>query len=385
MKMPVILICLLICACKQNPITLNLKSIDFYSSPECEISYLSDIATDIEYIPLHVSGSGIMDVRITNDRYFVKNYFSEIECLDKKGRYLYKLSKNESAVDEYTSINDYDVTSNGKLLAVSTLQTIRIYEIDDTNFVFLKTIDVSKDILRPFTLRFIPGETKMLLSYNNLGTEPFIDILLNLEGHTLAVRSNYHMLKKRLEGEVFIRSIDYTYNNSLYCKESFNDTIYTIDKSDHIKPYLILDSQGQQFTQKIVARIQSGKIKNKLWDYFNIMNLSETSRYMIGLIIYKKTEFFRIYDKVLNKVYSFGSNSLYIKDNIAGGVDFTPQYCDGSKLYNCISISKLMDHVATEGFSNSEAIPEKKANLIKLVDSLKDSDSQILIVVTPKE
>jgi hypothetical protein len=66
-------------------------------------------------------------------------------------------------------------------------------------------------------------------------------------------------------------------------------------------------------------------------------------------------------------------------------VDFTPKYCDGNKLYNCISSSKLKDHVAGEGFLNTKAIPEKKANLIKLADSLQDSDSQILIVVTPKE
>ena len=62
-----------------------------------------------------------------------------------------------------------------------------------------------------------------------------------------------------------------------------------------------------------------------------------------------------------------------------------PQYCDGSKLYYWISASKLKDHVAGEVFLNSEATHEKKATLKKLVDSLQDKDSQILIVVTPKE
>jgi hypothetical protein len=106
---------------------------------------------------------------------------------------------------------------------------------------------------------------------------------------------------------------------------------------------------------------------------------------MIGLIIYRKTEFFRIYDKALNKYYSFGDNSLYIKDNIVSGVDFMPKYCDGSKLYYWISASKLRDHIVVEGFLNSEAMPEKNPSLKKLADYLQYPNSQVLIVVTPKE
>jgi hypothetical protein len=272
----------LICGCKQKPDTLNLNVIDFFSNPVSEISNLSEIATGIEYIPLQILGSGIMDLRITNDIYYIKNYSEEIECLDKNGRYLYKLSKKGNAADEYKSLHDYDVTSDGKLLAISTYKEIKIYENDGTDFNFLKSIDIIKDITIPFTLRFIPGETNLLLSYYNMGTAPFIDILLSLEGDTLAVRSDYHRLKRNLEGDIFLKNIHYEYNNALHFKEPFNDTIYTVDRSDNIRPYLVLDSHGQQFTHKIVARIQLGRSKKKLSDYFTIYTFSETIRYMIG-------------------------------------------------------------------------------------------------------
>jgi hypothetical protein len=385
MKRGIIIICILICGCNPKP-DRNLDVIDFYSNPGTEISNLCEIATDIEYIPLQISGIWMMDIRITKNRYYIKNYSDEIECLDKNGRYLYKLSKKGIAADEYISLSDYDVTSNGELLAISTFKAVKIYKDDGTDFVFLKSIDIAKDIILPFTVRFVPGETNLLLSYHNMGTEPFINILLNTEGDTLSLRPNYHRLKKSLGLSSFIWGINYKYNNALYFKEPINDTIYTVDKSDNIKPYLLLDSQGQQVTQKIVARMESGRSKKKRWDYFNIITLWETSRYIIGLIVYKKIEFIRVFDKALNNYYSFSNSTFYIKDNVAGGVDFMPLYCDGSKLYYWISTSKLKNHVSDEGFLNSEVCnPEKKADLKKLTDSLQDPDSQVLVVVTPKE
>lgn len=376
------IICILICCgCKQSPDTLNLYVIDFYSNPGSEISNLSEIAGDIEYIPLQISGSWIDEIRITDDRFYIKSNFENIECLDKNGRYLYKLSKKGTAADEYISLNNFDVNSDGKLLAIATYKAVKIYENTGTSFIFLRSIDINNQ----FTFSFVPGSNNLLLSNFNLGTEPFIDILVNPDGDTLAVRPNYHPLK-RGPGSIFpLMVIHYKYNNALHCKEMVNDTIYAVDIFNNIIPYLVLDSHGQQVSLKILARLQQGKNKKQLWDYFNIGSISETSRYLLCLIIYRKAEIFRIYDKTLNKYYSFSNSSLYLKDNIAGGVDFMPQYCDGSKLYYWISASKLKEHVAGEGFLNSEANPEKKENLKKLADSLQNPDSHILIVVTPKE
>jgi len=381
MKKEIIFIFILICGCKQRPGTVNLNRIDFYANPGIEISNLSEIATEIDYIPLQIKGSGISEIRITDDRYFVKNYSEEIECLDKNGRFLYKLSKKGNASDEYGSIPNYDVNSGGQLLALSTYKAIKIYENDGTGFVFLKSVDITN----PVTLSFVPGKINLLLSCINPGNIPFVDILINPEGDTLATRPNGNRLKKDLRPSIFLRGIQYKYDKSLFFKEPFNDTVYTVGMSDNISPYLVIDSHGKQITPGIVDRTQSGKSKKKLWDYFNIMFFSETSRYMIALIIFRKSESVRIYDKALSKYFSFSNSSLYIKDNINGGVDFTPKYCDGNKLYYWISASELIDHVAGGGFKNSEAIPERKAYLRKITDSLQDTDSQILIVVTPKE
>ena len=382
MKRALILICILICGCKQKPDTPNLNVIDFYSNPGTEISNLSDIATDIEYIPLQVSGACLADIRIIGDRYYIQNCSQEIECLDTNGRYLYKFSKKGDAADEYIALSYFDVNSDGNLLAIGTYKAIKIYEINDTGFVFLKSIDN----FNPCNFSFVPGKNNLLLSCDNLGTVPYIDILINPEGDTLDARSNYNRLKRELRPSIYTMSIHFKYNNALHFREPVNDTIYTVDSFDNIRPYLVLDSHGQQVTQKILTKTQSGKSTMERWNYFCIMKFSETSRYMIGLIIYRKAEFIRIYDKALNKYWSFANSSVYIKDNIAGGVDFMPLYCDGSKLYYWISASKLKEHVTGEGFLNSEVSnPEKKASLKKLADSLQDPDSQILIVVTPKD
>ena len=140
MKRGFILVCILIWGCNQKPDTLNLNVINFYSNPGTEISNLSEIATDIEYIPLQISGTCLADIRITGDRYYIQNCSQEIECLDTNGRYLHKFSKKGNATDEYIALSYFDVNSDGNLLAIGTYKAIKIYEINDTGFVFLKSI-----------------------------------------------------------------------------------------------------------------------------------------------------------------------------------------------------------------------------------------------------
>lgn len=60
----------------------------FYSDTGSEILNLSEIAAGIECISFQILSSGIMDIRITNDRNYINNYSGERECLDKKGRYI---------------------------------------------------------------------------------------------------------------------------------------------------------------------------------------------------------------------------------------------------------------------------------------------------------
>lgn len=76
----------------------------------------------------------------------------------------------------------------------------------------------------------------------------------------------------------------------------------------------------------------------------------------------------------------------------SGDPDFTQDvrflnvHCSGSKMFSLIDAITLKDHVQSETFADTKAkYPEKKEALIKLADSLKETDNPVLIVVTPKE
>ena len=376
---------IIILGCQQNSEFKAISSLDFFSEPYSNVNNLNQIAEDIRYVPLQVRGNGIMEIRVTDDKYFIKNFSDEIECLDKNGKFLFKLSKKGNGETEYNSMPDFDVTSDAKLLAVSTWREIKIYEISDTCFVFLKSININNEDIKPTTLRFVPGENLLLFSYFNLGTEPYIDILIDNDGHSIAARPNYHRLKKTLAFNIFLKNTLYKYNNSLFFKEPVNDTVYTVDNSKIIKPNLVFDNHGQNFNQKIVSRIQAGKLDKHLWDYFEIISLMETPRYLIGYIIYKKMELIRIYDKNLGKYFGISNNSLFIKDNIMGGPDFTPRYCDGKMIFDWIHTEDLKSYIENNAFLNSEAPIEKKKWLKSFWESLQNRDTHILVIVKPKE
>ena len=46
---------------------------------------------------------------------------------------------------------------------------------------------------------------------------------------------------------------------------------------------------------------------------------------------------------------------------------------------------ELKEYIAGEDFENTEVTDRKKNELIKLGDSLKETDNPVLVVVTPKE
>jgi hypothetical protein len=91
----IILIAILICSCN-NVKTPSFISIDVQSHNGTELKNLSDIATDIQYIPLETHPETLMKfvnyLKVTEEKYYI-NTVLELLCFDKNGKFLYKLDK----------------------------------------------------------------------------------------------------------------------------------------------------------------------------------------------------------------------------------------------------------------------------------------------------
>jgi hypothetical protein len=364
--------------------TDEIGVLDLLSDPSTELKSLSEIATDVTYVPLQTSENSlighIQEIRTINGKFYIFT-FREVLCFDKTGHYLYKLHKEGKGPEEYTSIYDFDVSSDNDLLIILVDRKIFVYKDNGSSFIFSKSLKFND---QPSKTDFVPGQKNILLSYfSPSGNEPFRNVLINLNGDTLNLRLNHYKYKltKNIMFGMAYDNLNYEYNNKIHFKEMLSDTVFVLDQKNNIRPYFILDSRGKNLTTEALANYSRDQLPN----YLTVRNMMEVSRYIIYTFYYNKATSFGFYDKVSNK--KLGVNgSTFLQDDIIGGVNFEPKYSYDGKLYGWVDALALKKHLSNDNFKRSVVKnPEKKKAFEKMVDSLNETDNPVLIVVTPKK
>jgi hypothetical protein len=131
----------------------------------------------------------------------------------------------------------------------------------------------------------------------------------------------------------------------------------------------------------------------------HINEIFETKRFLVIGYYYKKIVLALI-DKKNNKSYltylqsergNFGSTLIGgIENNLDGGIDLLPTHYfvenDQEYMVGLIDPFKLKAHIASNEFKNSvPKYPEKKKELEKLANSLKETDNPVLMIVKLKK
>ena len=369
------------CSSKKND---NIGVIDLLSQPSDKLSKLSEIASDVEYIPLQTSENSLIsyihDLKTDSTRYYIY-ILTKILCFDKKGKFLDELDNTGRGPEEYIYINDWDISPEKNLLLICANKKILLYNNTGNGFVFIKSLNFNKILPKA---DFIPGQNAILLSFfSPSGDEPLRNVVINFYGDTLEVRQNYYryILSRDMGFAMTWDNLIYIYNNAIHFKEMLSDTVFTLDQNNEVKPYLILNSHGKHLTPQALANYSTIHLSY----YIEIDNIMEVPRYILYNSGYKSTIYFEIYDKVLNKIFGVDTK-VFLTDDITGGVNFEPKFCYNGKLYSWIDAVILKNYVSSESFIKSEGKnPEKKKSLKGLADSLRDTDNPVLIVVTPKE
>lgn len=391
--------------------------IDLLSEPKSKVTKLSEIATNVEYIPLQTSkssliGSFVLKIVSIDKRIYIRNsgLEREILCFDIDGKFLFKLQNTGRGPEEYLSITDFDVSSDNKILTILSIlnHKLLVYGISDTDFTFQRSITLRDPA--PYMVSIVPETDNAFLAIPPWrGTEPTLSLLINTSGDTIHFKPNcykYEMSRKTnywATNEILVYSI----GNMVCFKEAFSDTVFYVDsKANFFKPRMIFNSHGTLFTPEMRG---NPKIP---YDHTSfITNIFETSRYVFYSYGTRETRnsdppivnvFF---DKRTKKKYKLDVEFIFetifdnpvktpmnkLKDDLSGGPDFTvridlwDRLCSGGKLFSFVDAITLKKYVAGEDFKNAKVMdPKKKEELKKLADSLNETDNPVLIAVTPK-
>jgi len=376
--------------------SLSENEIDLLTPPETLITNLSDIATDVEYLPLQKTDSavigGIRDIKIIGDRIFIDSG-NDIFCFDNTGRFLFNLDKKGRGPGEYPFLEKSGINSTGDILFVLYMDDLLIYKINQDGFSYMKTLSLrpkaNSGVSLPSNLMFIPGQNDILLSYYAYGDEQFRNIVINLDGDTLKTRANFYKYNSQIKGGgISYANINYLFGGNLYTKEMQSDTIFTVDESLKITPYFILNCGGQQPTPEDFEEFLNQDI-SVIWysapfeDNLTIRKIIESGRYMMYGYNYQKTAYYELYDKKSNKKFSVNPETFFV-DDISGGINFEPIKSIDDRLCSWIDAFTLKEYLTSDNFVGAIAKdPKRKATLENMAGSLEETDNPILIFVTP--
>ncbi len=336
--------------------------IDLLSEPESGIKKLSEFASNIEYIPLQTAENSLMGsvrhkIEYLDKRIYIENiegiFKSGILCFNLDGKFLFKIENTGRGPEEYTFINDFDVSPDNKNITILSRNKLLLYGISDTGFTFQRSIALKDPA--PGRISMVPETDKTFLAIPpRRGTESTLSLLKNTGGDTIYFKPNcykYNMVRKinyRAENEMLV----YSFGNAVCFKEAFSDTVFYADaKGNSFKPRMIFDSHCTLMTPEVRGGLEtSGNHANI------IANIFETTRYVFYYYISSgPTPNRYLFDKKTKTRYKLEIDSELeskVKDDLIGGLDFNIEfrdhYCSGGKLFSFVDALALKRYVASE-------------------------------------
>lgn len=381
---------------------------------------LSEIAKEIEYIPLQTDSTNVLDHIQTmdiSDKYiFINDGINACFLYDRNGKYLFQIGRKGKGPGEY--IFPGNVKISGEHLFIAFRKNVLVYNAFNQ---FVTRIDVKTELANvAFNDNFIPVSDSLIACHirNSTGDEKYRVGIYDLKSRAVQSFTNYYtfnLLKPSASGADANAQFYYA-DNQLSYKERFNDTIFRIENMKgtyKIKPAFNFHLGKYKYPENFRS-LEPIKSMNDISNYIWIEDLYETrSRVFMncsfgnhnplktqkriqinGKKSYVPSVILGVYDKnaqetffvePLNPMDEINPNGIL--NDLDGGMNFFPvSQVNDSTLAMTVNAYDLMEYINSPAFKNSTPLyPEKKKELEKLANGLNENDNPVVIVVKLKE
>jgi len=363
-------------------VTFNLKEL-----PDQTSLKLSDLgATDIQYIPLETNEQSVIpriNKIIIGKNYILTSSFANINMFRHDGSFVTKIGTVGRGPEEFTVAHDVDIN----------LEDGSIYLVDGWQqkfFVFSESGKLIRTFKSPLTaainFRFVKDG---ILSYNqnHMGIIENSYNMFDTTGKIIKNFPNKYPWKRTVPNVAFQgENIFYRFNNQLFKKEMYCDTIYTF-RNNNFEPHLIIDVGNLRLTPG--ARTES-TAEFIMHNFLAPINLFEFGDYVYYEFIVPRNDKAEGLSFIGSKNSSFSALFDPEKDlinDLDGGPNIWPKTVwDDNTVISWVDAISLKTLVASESFKNSNPkFPEKKKELEKLANNLKETDNPVLVLVKLKK
>ena len=376
------------CGSKDNS---TIKTIDLLSPGGQQITNLSEIADDIQYIPLETHPDALMRfvgfLKSGNDKFYI-NTVLELLVFDNTGKFLYKLAQQGRGPGEYIYLSDYDIKPEKNQVIVLTRGKLNFYNETDTGFNLKRQLNLK---IQPNYVDFFPGQDNILLTFTaSTGENKYQCVGITPEGDTLFKRPNYYKFTRTSKVVMGFNSdnIINKYDETMRIKGFLNDTIFTINNDFKFDPFMVMNSGGKSITTDFLANVPvpvTSSGSSPAAAFLAISEILELEKYLLCKHYYQDGSTWIVYDKESDQILQFDGKEL-LRDDISGGINIEPRFACNGIIYSWTDALKFKTHMSGDEFRKAEVKnPTRKTELEKLAESVKEDDNHLLIVITPKK
>jgi hypothetical protein len=380
-------------SCRSSTINENeLISYNLTKLPGISDIKLSDLGfVDVQYIPLETNEesviSGAEDIYFPikidyGGNFFLLKRYNTILKFNNDGSFVLKIGTEGRGPYEYLLAHDIDIDQRNK----------NIFFLSRIQKKFL-VYSESGEIIRTFSIPISPNQFRItnegILCYseNHMGDILNSYDLIDFNGKIIkSFSNNYVYIKNDGAWGDENENIFYRFNGNLFKKEIYSDTVYQY-KSEDFEPHLVIQVGEKLLTPQ--ARSKFGGL-DILKNYIVPSKLFEFGQYIYYEFTYDISKDISIYSFIgsrKNGLIAFYSTRQGIINDLDGGPNILPKTTlDNNTIIAIADAFKLKTYVKSDKFINSKPkYPEKKKELEKLADSLKETDNPVLVLVRLKK
>ena len=356
--------------------------------------FLSEIAKDIEYVPLSNDQkiSVIHNINFTPNSLFLSTYPASILAYDHKGNYLHSIGKAGRGPGEFSHSFLFSIDQNNEQVYVLDNKNILVYNVEGN---FQKAISLEK-YGSQFDGIIIKNDLIYLFGFINLGAGKYNWLIIDLNG--MYIESKINPIPQFSSNRYFGGNIDETSGNQIFYWNQINDTIYKIDGTTFTAEYIFAQGEFRYPKKKLeVARNTSG-VYLPFNGYFYPLKLFFTDKYTIMFYSYNN-DYHTAIAKTKENLFSIVNSSSDpksliggpgIRNNLDSGLPLIPvsyfKYENNEYLIGAINPFELKAHVASNDFKKATPkYPEKKKELEQLANRLNENDNPVLMIVKLKD
>jgi hypothetical protein len=350
---------------------------------------LSDIADDINYIPLDnsIPIGPIRSPEIRNNTLFFSLDNINLIKFDINGRNPQPIGREGRGPGEYLSCTSYTIDNKtGNIYIRGKREAIMVYS---SNGAFIREFQLphSDDGSVFGDIEFL--DTSLFIAqYISMGKARYNWIITDTLGNIVSYKQNY--LPPFVSQTGNFGGIT-KFRDKISYWDIYNDTVFTISPDFSYRVSCIFPPGNYRCRQEDIKFNSPQQYIEEVAKICMTLKLFETNNYWVYRYRYNMYGIAFI-DKRNRKTKwsSRAFESLGIDNDLDGGTVFLPEsyYAENGNEYliGVVNSYQLIAHVASEAFKNSKPkYPEKKKELEKLANRLKETDNPVVMIVKLKK